>query len=71
MKYTFPIVVIIASIMLCSIYITAIVLMKKWFVYLYFGVLITAYSWMIFLSVKEIIKIKANDNKRKGIRTIP
>lgn len=67
MKYTFPIVVIIASLLLCSVYTTAIILMKRWFIYLYFGVLITACCWMIFLSIKEINRIY--DTKRKGNRT--
>ena len=71
MKYTFPIVVIIANVILCSVFVTAMILMKRWFIYIYFGVMATLCLWMIFLSVKEIIKIKSNDNKRKGIRTIP
>jgi len=57
-NYTFPIIVIIANIILCSIYVFSVIQFKILGAYFPYGIMFTACSYMIYLSIKEIVKIK-------------
>lgn len=57
-NYTFPIVLIIANVILCSFCIFSVIKLKILAAYFYYGIMVSVCCYMIYLSIKEIVKIK-------------